>query len=180
MGEIGALGSMLPDAGIRSSPCSRSVRDRPRMLPARRVGFRPAFWCRRTTVASRLPDRDSDLCEYQSANAGGSTHPCVMLDVPRELGCLPLRFDHIRSISESLRPHRVVRIAFFGPKSDWSRRVDPRMGPAERRLGGGRQSCNSPRRRSCKFARSIMVNASSCCCMGQPEHAIDWVGQTRC
>ena len=94
------------------------------------------------------PQRDSDRCEYQSANAGGSTHPCVMLDVPRELGCLPLRFDHIRSISESVRPHRVVRIASSGPKSGWSRGVDPRMGPAERRLGGGRRSCRFARRAS--------------------------------
>ena len=148
MGEISALGSMLPEAGVRSSPCSRSVRDHPRMLPARRVGFRLAFWCRRTTVASRLLDRDSDRCEYQSANTGGSTHPCVMLDVPRELGCLPLRFGHIRSISESVRPHRVVRIASSGPKSGWGRGVDPRMGPADRRLGGGRRSCRFARRAS--------------------------------
>ena len=84
MGEINALGPMPPEAGVCSSPCSRSVRDRPRMLPARRVGFRLAFWCRRTTVASRLSDRDSDRCEYQSANAGGSGQARVMLDVPRE------------------------------------------------------------------------------------------------
>jgi len=36
MGEIN-LGSMLPEAGVRSSPCSRSVRDRPRTLPALRA-----------------------------------------------------------------------------------------------------------------------------------------------
>ena len=71
-----------------------------------------------------------------------------MLGLPRELGCLPLRFDHIRSISESVRPHRVVRIASSGPKSGWSRGVDPRMGPAERRLGGGRRSCRFARRAS--------------------------------
>ena len=130
MGEISALGSMLPEAGVRSSPCSRSVRDRPRMLPARRVGFRLAFWCRRTTVASRLSDRDSDRCEYQSANAGGSTHPCVMLDVPRELGCLPLRFDHIRSISESVRPHRSSGLLLLGPNP---------VGAAESTLGWGPQ-----------------------------------------
>ena len=71
-----------------------------------------------------------------------------MLDVPRELGCLPLHFGHIRSISESVRPHRVVRIASSGPKSGWSCGVDPRMGPAERRLGGGRRSCRFARRAS--------------------------------
>ena len=97
---------------------------------------------------SRLSDRDSDRCEYQSANAGGSTHPCVMLDALRELGCLPLRFDHIRSISASVRPHRVVRIASSGPKSGWRRGVDPRMGPAERRLVGGRRSRRFARRAS--------------------------------
>ena len=62
--------------------------------------------------------------------------------------CLPLRFGHIRSISESVRPHRVVRIASSGPKSGWSRGVDPRMGPAERRLGGGRRSYRFARRAS--------------------------------
>ena len=87
-------------------------------------------------------------CEYRSANAGGSTHPWAMLEVPREIGYLPLRFDHIRSISESVRPHRVVRIASSGPKSGWSRGVDPRMGPADRRLGGGRRSCRFARRAS--------------------------------
>ena len=172
MGEIGALGSTLPEAGVRSSPCSRSVRDRPRMLPARRVGFRLAFWCRRTTVASRLSDRDSDRCEYQSANAGGGTHPCIMLDVPRELGCLPLRFDHIRSISESVRPQRVVRIASSGPirLESWSRPSDG----ARRAASRWGTSIVQVR------AESIMVNASSCSYTGQPEPAVDCAGQTGC
>ena len=64
---------------------------------------------------SWLSDRDSGRCEYQSANAGISTHLWLVLDVPSELGCLPLRFGHARSISESVRPRRVVRIASSSP-----------------------------------------------------------------
>ena len=147
MGEISALGSMLPDAGIRSSPCSRSVRDRPRMLPARRVGFRLAFWCRRTTVAvtavgprfrpMRVPE-----CKRRRQ------HPS-MRHAGRAQGVgLPPVALYIRSISESARPHRVVLIASSGSKSGWSRGVDPRMGPAERHLGGGRPSRRFARRAS--------------------------------
>ena len=64
---------------------------------------------------SRLSDRDSDRCEYQSANAGVGTHARVIVDISSELGCLLLRFCHARSISESVRPRRVVRIASSSP-----------------------------------------------------------------
>ena len=97
---------------------------------------------------SRLSDRDSGRCEYQSANAGVGTHARVIMDICSELGCLLLRFCHARSILESVRPRRVVRIASSGPKSGRGRGADLRVGAAERRLGGGRPSCSFARRAS--------------------------------
>ena len=111
---------------------------------------------------SRLSDRDSGRCEDQSANTGVSTRLRLPLDVPNELGCLPLRFGHARFISESVRPRRVVRIASSRPKSGWGRGADPRVGPAERRLGGGASIVQLR-------AESIMVIAPSRCRAGQPR-----------
>ena len=49
-----------------------------------------------------------------------------MLDVLREFGCLSLRFDFRRLVSDLDVPHRVVRIPHFGPGSGRRTRTDPR------------------------------------------------------
>ena len=122
---------------------------------------------------SRLSDLDSGRCEDQSANAGVGTHARVIMDISSELGCLLLRFCHARSISESVRPRRVVRIASSRPKSGWGRGADPRVGPAERCLGGGRPSCSFARRASWL----LLLRAAA---RGSPERATICVGRAGC
>ena len=164
---------MLPEAGLRSSSARAASGIVHACLPHAVLGSSLHFGGLGRPRPSRLSDRDSGRCQYQSANAGVGTHARVIMDVSSELGCLLLRFCHARSILESVRPRRVVRIVSSGPKSGWGRGADPRVGAPERRLGGGRPSCSFARRASCLLshrpaARACRRLCGPCGVLGRP------------